>query len=234
MLPSSRKARKSAWRDSVESIGGAILLALCLRAFVFEAFKIPSGSMIPSLAVGDQIWVNKLRYGIRVPFTTHRLLSFAEPQRGEVLVFVCPEAPHEDYIKRVVGLPGDRVSVSDGQVRINGQLVPSQPLGQQTHWNWDAQGWHAFTAQAAEEQLGAHRFTVLHSDQAYVRQFHDRAAITIPEGHVFMMGDNRDQSHDSRAWGPVPFDHIIGRSTFVWWSWGNAGLRPERLGHWVP
>jgi len=113
--------RKPAWRESLESIAVAVLVALLLRSFVVEAFKIPSGSMIPTLAIGDQIFVNKLVYGVRVPFTAIRIIDLAMPKRGEVIVFICPVEPHEDYIKRVIGLPGDEIMVRDGVVSINGQ-----------------------------------------------------------------------------------------------------------------
>ena len=111
--------RKAAWRESFESIFVAVLVALFLRSFVVEAFKIPSGSMIPTLAIGDQIFVNKFLYGLRIPFTSIRLVEFDKPKRGEVIVFICPIEPHEDYIKRVVGLPGDEIAVREGQILIN-------------------------------------------------------------------------------------------------------------------
>jgi signal peptidase I len=224
---------KPAWRDSLESIGGAILVALTLRAFVFEAFKIPSGSMIPTLAIGDQIWVNKFVYGLRVPFTTTRIIDFATPKRGDVIVFVCPEPPHEDYIKRVVGLPGDEVAVRGGEVFINGQAVQRRSLGEEQYWDRDPSGWQKFSASAYQETLGAHSFTVLHESSPELLYYHDARPYVVPPDNVFMMGDNRDHSHDSRAWGPVPLRNIIGRSTFVWWSWGNEGLETSRLGHWI-
>ena len=117
------------WRESFQSILIAVLIALMLRSFVVEAFKIPSGSMIPTLAIGDQIFVNKYLYGVRVPFTSIRLVDFDEPQRGEVIVFICPIEPHQDYIKRVIGLPGDEVTVRNNTILINGEPVKRKLVG---------------------------------------------------------------------------------------------------------
>jgi signal peptidase I len=226
--------QRANWLESMESIGYAVIVALVLRAVVLEAFKIPSGSMIPSLAIGDQIFVNKYIYGPRVPFTAYRPIHFAAPKRGEVVVFVCPVEPHEDYIKRIVGIGGDEVAVRDGVVYINGEAMAHTPLGEVTHWDKDATGenWRPFRARAFQEHLGEHHFVAL-EDSDIRHHAADFGPHIVPEGHVFMMGDNRDHSYDSRAWGPVPIDHILGRSMFVWWSWGNEGGRFGRLGTWI-
>lgn len=230
-LASRRKPTKG---DSWLSIVVAVAAALLLRAFVFEAFKIPSGSMIPTLAIGDQIFVNKYVYGIRIPFTTTRLVDFSEPDRGDVVVFVFPSEPHEDYIKRVVGLPGDTVELRDGQLYINEQPVPRRGVGTKTYWDRDNRRgrWHTFEARTFRETLGEHTYKILH-DVDMPLEVVDFGPRVVPEGHFFVMGDNRDNSHDSRAWGFVPESHLVGRAMFVWWSWGHDGLNTERLGTWI-
>src|SRR5690606_17840366 len=145
-------------RESFEQIAVAVFVALLLRAFIVEAFKIPSGSMIPTLAIGDQIFVNKYIYGVRVPFTAQRIVDFAMPERGEVVVFIVPIEPHEDYIKRVVGLPGDEIEVRRGTIYLNGKAVPRKSLGPVTETDRDQHSgrWLSFEAEAFEETLGEH------------------------------------------------------------------------------
>lgn len=226
--------RKPAWRESVESITFAVVVALLLRSFVLEAFKIPSGSMIPTLAIGDQIFVNKYIYGLRIPFTAIRLVELAQPKHGEVIVFVCPVEPHEDYIKRVIGLPGDEVMVRSGTIYINGVAVKRKPLGKTMHWDRDSSGehWRPFSANSFEETLGEHTYTVL-QDADPTHGAPDFGPMVVPLGGLLMMGDNRDHSYDSRAWGPAPVQNILGRSMFVWWSWGQSGADFKRIGTWI-
>jgi signal peptidase I len=226
--------RKAAWLESLESIVFAVGVALLLRSFVLEAFKIPSGSMIPSLAIGDQIFVNKYIYGLRIPFTAIRLVEFAKPQRGDVIVFICPVEPHEDYIKRVIGIAGDEVMVRGGTLYINGEAVKREALGETTQWDRDSSGetWRPFAAHAFRETLGEHTYMVL-QDLDPSHSAPDFGPYQVPEGHVLMMGDNRDHSYDSRAWGPVPLPNILGRSMFVWWSWGRQGVDVGRIGTWI-
>lgn len=226
--------RRPAWAESLESIGVAVLVALFLRAFVVEAFKIPSGSMIPTLAIGDQIFVNKYLYGIRVPFTSVRLVDFSVPERGEVVVFIFPGESREDYIKRVVGLPGDEIRIRRGVLYINDQPVERKRIGVANYWDRDAASgrWHTFEATAFEETLDDHTYTTLR-DGRLSSFAADYGPIIVPDGHVFVMGDNRDHSHDSRAWGAVPLENVLGRALFVWWSWGQDGLDSSRLGTWI-
>lgn len=234
--------RKPKWRESFESISLAILVALALRSFVVEAFKIPSGSMIPTLAIGDQIFVNKYIYGMRIPFTAIRLIDFAMPKRGEVIVFICPVPPNEDYIKRVIGLPGDEIALRGGALFINGERVGRKELGRVSEWDREGQNgpWYRFDAYAFEETIDGQPHTVLHDANLNFANL-DFGPIRVPDGHVFVMGDNRDHSYDSRSWGPVPLSNILGRSLFVWWSWGRegvwfwgeGGLNYKRLGTWI-
>ncbi|MEZ4270470.1 MAG: signal peptidase I [Myxococcota bacterium] len=226
--------RKPPWRETVESIAVAILVALLLRAFVVEAFKIPSGSMIPTLAIGDQIFVNKYIYGIRIPFTEIRLIDFAIPERGDVIVFVQPDPPHEDYIKRVIGLPGDEVEVRNGTVIINGDPIERRPVGPSTFWDRNSQngGWETLDAYIYEEVIDGDTYNVL-QDVFLPGAERDYPRHKVPKGHVFVMGDNRDHSYDSRKWGFVPLSNILGRSLFVWFSWGRDGLAYDRLGKWI-
>ncbi len=225
--------RKPPWRESLESIGVAVVVALLLRSFVVEAFKIPSGSMIPTLAIGDQIFVNKYIYGVRVPFTSIRVVDFSMPDRGEVVVFICPVPPNDDYIKRVIGLPGDEIRVRRGLIYVNGEPVERRSLGRGTYTDRDgADYWSSFEAEAFEETLGDHTYTVL-EDTNYLQAAQDYGPSVVPEGHLLMMGDNRDHSFDSRSWGFVPLENVLGRSLFIWWSWGKDGLDTGRLGTWL-
>lgn len=226
--------RKPAWRESVESILIAVMVALMLRSFVVEAFKIPSGSMIPTLAIGDQIFVNKFIYGVRIPFTWHRIIDFSMPERGDVIVFICPKEPYEDYIKRVIGLPGDEVAVRDGVVHVNGEPFGMELKGREKFWDRDSLTgrWYEFEAFIYREQVGDEVHTVVY-DADPASPPVDFEAVIVPEGNVFVMGDNRDHSYDSRAWGPVPLSNILGRSLFVWWSWGRNGLATERVATWI-
>jgi signal peptidase I len=234
--------RKGTVREYTEAIVFAVLVAVVIRTFVIEAFKIPSPSMYPTLNVGDNIFVNKFVYGPLLPFVGRRLFEGRRPERGDVVVFVFPADPSKDFIKRVVGLPGDRIQVrEDGSVQVNGRPLDRCELGAWTgddgdgsslgeqpqrraFLEWDAQHRTSYLAlyarDPAERESSAAEYCV-------------REACTVPPEHVFVMGDNRDNSYDSRFWGFVPMRNIKGKALWIWWSnvpGSGCGMRYERFG----
>lgn len=222
--------RKSEVREYVESILVAVMVAMALRAFVVEAFKIPSGSMIPTLQVGDHIFVNKFTYGPAIPFTKARLWTHMPPERGDVMVFAYPEQPEQDFIKRVVALPGDKLEAKDGHPIINGWKVPNCRVGDFT-----------YTAPDTGGKRTGDLFVEFLDDEAYLTLYErDRSEpyqgpFIVKPGEAYVMGDNRNNSHDSRMWwggqgGGVPFENVRGRALFVWLSVSDVGIDWSRLG----
>jgi signal peptidase I len=208
-----------------------IPLVFAFRSFAFEPFKIPSGSMIPTLLVGDLIVVNKFHYGIRLPIVNKKILDNNPVQRGDLMVFRFPVDPRQDFIKRVVGIPGDEVTYFNQKLSINGQPVPVRPMGD--FYDEDSLRY----APQFSEKLGAveHGVLVDPRRQAYYgpdpktfpmsencRYSPEGVVCRVPSGHYFMMGDNRDNSNDSRYWGFVPDENIVGRPIFVWMNLGNS------------
>ncbi len=216
------KFRKSTMREYSESIGVAVAVALLLRAFVVEAFQIPSGSMIPTLEVGDHIFVSKFSYGLSIPFTDTKILQYAEPQRGDVIVFKFPQDHSTDYIKRVVGLPGDVVEMRQEELYINGKPVPreksSQPcdLGEVSEASERERPPSLFDeCETWIETLGGKQHRTIQEPGRGGRDFQ---RTVIPAGRLFVMGDNRDNSSDSRVWGFVDLNLVKGRALIIWWS----------------
>ncbi|HVK87060.1 MAG TPA: signal peptidase I [Kofleriaceae bacterium] len=291
---------KSILRDYVEAIGTAVLIALTLRAFVIEAFKIPSASMYPTLEIGDHIFVNKLPYGLRIPWTNTKLFARG-PERGEVIVFVQPCEPDKDYIKRVIALAGDTVEVRCNVIYVNGEAVPSTLVEGEgcvhDDFDEDTKTWFTRTCSRYRETLGGNTYETFHdpgrpardeelkqngflvdgdgndfprgttmfsppscprdadgatvkpesrnqlpgklvitrAELAHTHACEPQAHYVVPERHVFVMGDNRGNSRDSRSWGSVPLENIKGKALFTWLSYsrGVSGIRFHRIGNLV-
>ncbi|MGB3451316.1 MAG: signal peptidase I [Giesbergeria sp.] len=217
------------WLDWTAGLFPVIAAVFLLRSFLFEPFKIPSGSMIPTLLVGDLILVNKFTYGVRLPVIHTKVTDGTPPQRGDVMVFRYPPQPNLDYIKRVVGVPGDEVAYINKRLTINGQVIETSPQPD----FFDESAMRYF--KQFEEQLGTHPHRLLNNPDvpAFVQGASNFASrdncrysvegvvCKVPEGHYFMMGDNRDNSLDSRYWGFVPEANIVGKAFFVWMNFGN-------------
>jgi signal peptidase I len=219
------------WLDWTAGLFPVILIVFLLRSFLFEPFKIPSGSMLPTLEAGDLILVNKFDYGVRLPVINRKIIANGDPKRGDVVVFRYPPDPRIDYIKRVVGLPGDEVSYHNKVLSINGQVVATAAL--QDYYDDDS---HRYTQQKSEKLADVeHRILVREDRPSFIagvdsfplreacRYSAEGVSCKVPPGHYFMMGDNRDNSVDSRFWGFVPDRNLVGRAFFVWMNFGNLG-----------
>jgi signal peptidase I len=192
--------KKNAWRENIEAILIAVVIALFIRTFVVQAFKIPSGSMLETLQIGDHILVNKFIYGIKIPFTDGRvLIPVKDPRRGDIVVFKYPEDPSKDYIKRVVAVAGDTVSIVDKQLYVNDTAVTDE-----------AYAMYSRVPTLADNMM----------------------SVVVPENKLFVMGDNRDNSHDSRFWGFVDLSAVKGKAFMIYWSWDRErfGVRWNRIG----
>ncbi|MCI0749366.1 MAG: signal peptidase I [Nevskiales bacterium] len=196
-----------------------ILLVWLLRSFLAEPFRIPSGSMIPTLLVGDFILVNKFAYGLRDPVFHKTLVPLGAPRRGDVAVFRFPLDPSKDFIKRIIGLPGDRVAYRSKQLQLNGEPIPLEADGV-----YAALGSLRGVMYRFRENLGPVQHPVLVDPARPADDFE----FEVPAGQYFVMGDNRDGSDDSRRWGTVPERNLVGRAFFIWMSWDGSRLRP----HW--
>ncbi|AOI78163.1 MULTISPECIES: signal peptidase I [Burkholderia] len=223
------KLRQPWWLEYTASFFPVILAVFVVRSFVVEPFKIPSGSMVPTLLVGDFILVNKFEYGLRLPVTNTKITQGSPLSRGDVVVFRYPKDESVDYIKRVIGLPGDTVAYQDKQLTINGQPVPETPLPD--FFDDERQNY----AKQFEETIGNKKNAILNNPAvppfvmgAYDYPYRDNCTYNsrgvickVPPGHYFMMGDNRDNSADSRYWGFVPDRNIVGRAFFIWMNFGD-------------
>ena len=190
-MPQNKSIQKSATREWMESIIIAFVLAMFIRTFFIQAFKIPSGSMRMTLLEGDRLMVNKLSYGPTVPFTKYRLPGYSHISRGDIIVFIYPEDPKRDFIKRAIGLPGDKVQIKNGDIYINGRHLTDPRIDNIYYYN---------RGQYGEPDI----------------------ATEVPEGHLFVLGDNSASSHDSRFWGFVPLDNVIGKAQFIYWPFDRV------------
>lgn len=214
-----RKKRAAGSADPVlveysRSFFPVILAVFMIRSFVVEPFKIPSGSMMPTLLAGDFILVNKFTYGLRVPILNNTFIEVGKPERGDVFVFHYPPDPSIDYIKRVIGVPGDRIEYRNKQLFINGE--PAQ-LTLIDDYQYVAPGLNMVTAKHYQEQLGEVSHDVLIEDSSLAID----GEVVVPAGHYFAMGDNRDNSKDSRFWGFVPEQNLVGKAFLIWWNFDN-------------
>ncbi len=197
------KNKKRLLREYAEAIVTALILALVIRAYVIQAFKIPSGSMLSTLLIGDHILVNKFIYGTKIPFSNRRVIVFKKPERGDIIVFKYPENPEKDFIKRVVAIGGDVIEERNKTVYVNGK--------------------------AGKELYAQHSDNNIRPGGSDPRD--NFGPITVPKGKVFVMGDNRDQSYDSRYWGFVDLNEIKGKALIIYWSWDpNDWVRFNRIG----
>ncbi|SDE48027.1 signal peptidase I [Massilia sp. PDC64] len=222
--------RQPTWVEYSGSFFPVIALVFVLRSFLFEPFKIPSSSMVPTLLVGDLILVNKFDYGIRLPVINKKIIEVGNPQRGDVMVFKYPKDPSQDYIKRVIGVPGDKINYANKRLTVNGQPVEYVPMDD--YLDDERPVYHK---QFLEKLANApHRILNMDGARTYnvsaVEEFphhenctysYDQFTCIVPEGNYFMMGDNRDNSADSRYWGFVPDKNIVGKAVFVWMNFSN-------------
>ncbi len=198
------KSKKNVIREYAEAIIIAILIALFIRTFVVQAFKIPSGSMKPTLLVGDHLLVSKFIYGVKIPFLRKTLVPVNNPERGDIVVFIYPVDRSKDFIKRVVGVAGDRIEIKNKRIYING--TPSN------------------------DGHGVHTDSLIFPAALQPRD--NFGPVTVPSGHIFVMGDNRDESYDSRFWGFVDLRDVLGKAFIIYWSWDkeNRDVRWKRMG----
>ena len=219
LLFAKRRARRSGLLEEKEPVVvdyaraffPVLFVVLILRSFIAEPFRIPSSSMMPTLLIGDFILVNKFTYGIRLPITNRKVIALGEPQRGDVVVFRPPHHPDQDWIKRVVGLPGDLISFRGDTLYVNGEALDYRVAGQ---YEGRGRGGEMTGATVLDEDLGQARHQVL--EIVGVHDPRGQGEWRVPEGHYFVMGDNRDRSDDSRFWGTLPESQLRGKAFLVW------------------
>jgi signal peptidase I len=206
-----------------------ILAVLLIRSFLVEPFTIPSSSMVPTLLIGDFILVNKYAYGIRLPVLNKKILEIGKPERGDVVVFRPPNQPNRNFVKRLVGLPGDRISFVNNVLHINGVPMPQEPVGR---YFGEGANSESTGGELRREFLDGvdHQILLRGNRMGYSAP---GGVWEVPEGHYFMVGDNRDNSEDSRSWGFVPEENLVGRAFFIWmhWDWKIRGfVATDRIG----
>ena len=202
-----------------------LLIVFFLRSFLAEPFRIPSASMMPTLLIGDFLLVNKFTYGVRLPIINEKIIPINEPKRGDIVVFRFPKDPTVDYIKRVVGLPGDKVAYYNKKLTINDVPADQLSLGK---YEGVGQGKDMTGTEHLEENLSGVEHSILIRHEAPTIE----GTYVIPPGNYFVMGDNRDNSNDSRYWGTVPEENLVGKAFFIWmnWDWEHKGVGFDRIG----
>ena len=218
--------------DYARSFFPVLLVVVLLRSFVIEPFRIPSGSMIPTLEIGDFIIVQKYAYGIRLPVINKKIIETGEPKRGDVVVFRYPVDPSINFIKRLVGLPGDRIEwTADKKLKINGVLVSEESLPPYPYDSREGKIDAVHMAESFPSGDGVHKHNIIIEPNKRPNRIGE---FVVPQGEYFMMGDNRDNSSDSRFWGFMPEKYLVGKAAFVWmhWNWqtGGDGFNPSRIG----
>ncbi len=202
--------KQATWRQALMAFFIPIVAVLCFRWLLLEPFVIPSGSMIPTLLIHDHIVVNKLAFGIKLPFGRTFLLHWSKPKIGQIVVFRFPDNPDIYFIKRILAVAGDELSIENGELKINGKAVIVNP-SQAPRLTADEEDFDYFSESLAEQNQ-------THLIRYEKNRWRDQFSTKVPEGHFFVMGDNRDQSNDSRVWGFVPVDHLIGTAQMIWLS----------------
>lgn len=231
----NKESPESWWIEYAKSFLPVIFIVFFIRSFLVEPFKIPSGSMIPTLQVGDFILVNKFNYGIRLPVINQKIISLNNPQRGDVMVFRYPENPSINYIKRVIAVSGDAVEYKDKQLYINGELQEKTLIGD---YNYTKTSFNFVHAEEYQTKLADTQYHILNEPERptlslagvvnfpgseYCEYDYDRVKCKVPENSYFMLGDNRDDSRDSRYWGFVPDSYVVGKAFLIWFNWSDWG-----------
>jgi len=213
------KARDPLLVEYAKAFFPVILIVFVLRSFIAEPFRIPSGSMLPTLNVGDFILVNKFSYGFRLPVINEKVLSMSDPERGDIMVFRFPHDPKMHFVKRVVGLPGDKIEYKAEKLYINGKLMPQQADGEYEFRNGASR---KLSLNKLTEDLDDVKHDILIDPR---RNSSQTMKFDVPQGQYFVMGDNRNYSNDSRYWGFVPDNNVVGKAFFIWfsWDWSNGG-----------
>lgn len=215
--------------DYARSFFPVLLVVFLFRSFFYEPFRIPSGSLEPTLMTGDFILVNKFDYGVRLPVIHQKIAGKGEPKRGDIVVFRWPPNPSYDFVKRIIGLPGDHISYINKELIINGQQIPQNFIKDTIAY--DEEG-DEVKVQLKEEDLMGIKHKIFINPARPIEDYKD---IVVPEGMYFMMGDNRDDSADSRYWGFVADKDVVGKAVLVWMSWDSVhtNIRGDRVGSWV-
>ncbi len=209
--------------EYAKSFFPVLLVVLVLRSFIIEPFRIPSGSMIPTLKIGDFILVNKFSYGIRLPVIHKKIVEMGSPETGDVAVFRFPQNPSLDYIKRVIGIPGDRITYVNKTLYVNGTQIELEKVGSYTRFGAEEPAQNLL--ELSESLQGVEHNILISLDRNI-----SNGEWVVPAGHYFVMGDNRDNSNDSRFWGFVPEENLVGKALLIWMNWNSGDLAWERIG----